>query len=164
MSSPSPNELEEYIDFSFESALGAPNAKIGFQKSQGEEINRIINYFKYEKRDDEFKRVAIKNIKEHPTSFLKNVWCNMGRFFFNYPYSYYPQQPSTLINILINGPIVGFMILLSIYAILFFRRYPISIYLGNYCILFIYQFSFELANQNVLCNNSFIVFLVCVCF
>jgi hypothetical protein len=37
------------MDFSFESALGVPNAKIGFQKSHGEEINRIINNFKYEK-------------------------------------------------------------------------------------------------------------------
>jgi hypothetical protein len=146
MSNPSPNELGEYMDFSFESALGVPNAKIGFQKSHGEEINRIINNFKYEKRDDEFKRVAIKNIKEHPTSFLKNVWCNMGRFFFNYPYSYYPQQPSTLINILINGPIVGFIIFLSIHAILFFRRYPISIQFTLVTIAFYLFINFPLSS------------------
>jgi 4-amino-4-deoxy-L-arabinose transferase-like glycosyltransferase len=147
MSNPSPKELGEYMDFSFESALGVPGAKIGFQKSHGEEINRIINNFKYEKRDDEFKRVAFKNIKENPTAFIKNTWCNIGRFFFNYPYSYYPQQPSTLINIFINGPVIGFILLLLIHALFYFRRYPIELLIVIILSLFYMFINFPLSTH-----------------
>lgn len=121
ISNPTIGEYGEYMDSSFESAKGVPESKIGFEKSHGEEIRRIERDFKYGDRDDEFKRVALENIKKHPKAFVKNTICNIGRFFFNYPYSYYKQRPSTLINVFINGPILGF-ILISLIILLYNLR------------------------------------------
>ena len=121
ISNPTIGEYGEYMDSSFESAIGVPESKIGFEKSHGEEIRRIERDFKYGDRDDEFKLVAKKNIKKYPKAFLKNLICNIGRFFFNYPYSYYKQRPSTLVNVFINGPILGF-IFISLIILLFNLR------------------------------------------
>lgn len=62
------------------------------------------------KKDDAFKAIAINNIKLHPTKFILNCFCNAGRLFFNYPYSYTLQKPSTLLRLPLNGII--FMLLL----------------------------------------------------
>lgn len=121
MSNPAPDEYGEYMDYSFNSALGVPEAKIGFENSHGKEIREIVKNFKFEKRDEEFKRIAIENIKAHPEAYVKNVFCNIGRFFFNYPYSYYKQRPSTLVNIFVNGPLLS-LIILSTFILLFNLR------------------------------------------
>lgn len=122
MSNPAPDEYGEYMDYSFNSAIGVPEAKIGFEKTHGEEIRAIVKNFKYEKRDEEFKRVAMENIKAKPQAFVKNVFCNIGRFFFNYPYSYYKQRPSTLVNILVNGPLLSLILLSTLILLLNLRQ------------------------------------------
>jgi 4-amino-4-deoxy-L-arabinose transferase-like glycosyltransferase len=130
MSNPTPHEYGEWMNFAFSSALGVEGAKEGYIASHGAEIKRITQNFTRVERDDEFKRVALDNIKKNPTKYLQNVWCNVGRFFFNYPYSYYPQQPSTLINVFINGPILGLILLLLIPSFRRFTILPAHIQLG----------------------------------
>ena len=54
-------------------------------------------------QDDIFKKIAVRNIKSHPGKFIRNCFSNMGRMIFNYPYSYAPQKPSTLLRLPVNG-------------------------------------------------------------
>ena len=70
----------------------------------------IINKYSGMQQDDVFKRIAINNIKNHPTKFLKNCVYNVGRIFFNYPYSYMLQSPTTLMRLPFNG-VVSVLIL-----------------------------------------------------
>jgi len=174
ISNPTIGEYGEYMDSSFQSAAGVPESKIGYEKSHGEEIRRIERDFKYGERDDEFKRVALANIKNHPKAFLKNTICNIGRFFFNYPYSYYKQRPSTLINVFINGPILGF-IFISLVILLFNLRstpsplivlltvmfaymainFPLSVLIRMFYILIPILFAwFAITAQNLHYNNN----------
>lgn len=126
MSNPVPHEYGNWIDSSFESALGVPGATEGYTKSHGEEVKRINALDKIE-RHDEYKRIAIENIRNHPRKFLLNIWSNAGRFFFNYPFDYYPQQPSTLINVFINGPLLGLMLFFAVPTFRNFKRLPFQI-------------------------------------
>lgn len=130
MSNPTPHEYGEWMNFAFNSSLGVKGAQEGYIASHGTEIKRITQNFKRVQRDDEFKRVAIENITKNPKKYLQNLWCNVGRYFFNYPFSYYPQQPSTLINVFINGPILGLIILLLIPSFRRFKLIPPHIQLG----------------------------------
>lgn len=127
ISDPVPHEYGEYMDTEFTSAIGVPESKIGFEQSHGEEIRRIVNNYSYLEQYDEFKRIALENMKRYPRAYLRNVICNIGRFFFNYPFSYYKQRPSTLINIMINGPLVTFLIIASCILLFQFKKTPPAI-------------------------------------
>ncbi len=65
-----------------------------------------INKYKGVEHDDAYKRVAIKNIKEHPLKFIQNCISNLGRIVFNFPYSYKLQSPYTLVRLPFNGILV----------------------------------------------------------
>ena len=71
-----------------------------------EEIN---SYYGVE-RDDAYKRIVMKNLKSNPGKFIKNCFSNVGRMLFNYPYSYTPQKPGTLVRLPLNGVIVVLML------------------------------------------------------
>ncbi len=58
------------------------------------------------KKDEEFKKLAINNIKSHPLKFLENCFSNTGRILFNYPFSYHPEKPSKLLRLPMNGIIM----------------------------------------------------------
>lgn len=75
------------------------------------EISKIKGY----KQDEIYRRIAIENIKSHPKKFLINCASNVGRMLFNFPYSYQNQKPTTLLRIILCGPIV----LLTIISIFF---------------------------------------------
>jgi len=46
-----------------------------------------ISKFKGVEQDDALKRIAYHNIKTHPLKFVQNWISNIGRLFFNFPYS-----------------------------------------------------------------------------
>lgn len=54
-------------------------------------------------RDDAFKALALHNIKTHPVKYFQNCLSNLGRIFFNYPYSYRYAKPRTLVRLPFNG-------------------------------------------------------------
>jgi 4-amino-4-deoxy-L-arabinose transferase-like glycosyltransferase len=83
--------------------------KIHHQKNFDE-----INKYTGVEKDDAFKRIAIKNIKSNPIKFLKNCFANIGRIFFNYPYSYELQKPGTLIRF----PLPAVVLVLIFYSLI----------------------------------------------
>jgi 4-amino-4-deoxy-L-arabinose transferase-like glycosyltransferase len=54
-------------------------------------------------RDEAFKALAIHNMKSHPVKYIQNCISNLGRIFFNYPYSYRYAKPRTLVRLPFNG-------------------------------------------------------------
>lgn len=65
-----------------------------------------INKYKGIEHDDAYKRIAIKNIKNHPLKFIQNCISNLGRILFNFPFSYKLQSPNTLVRLPFNGILV----------------------------------------------------------
>lgn len=65
-------------------------------------------------RERELRKQAIKNIINYPAKYVMNVMANIGRLFFNYPYSYDFQRLSTYFYIIPNMFIFVFCIM-SIY-------------------------------------------------
>ena len=78
-------------------------------------------------QDDMFKKIAIRNIKEHPVKFLKNCLSNVGRMIFNYPVSYVPQKPSSLLRLPLNGTLVVLVLFCFIPTIMNWKKviYPL---------------------------------------
>ena len=88
--------------------------------------------------DDEYKRIALKNIKEHPAKYAQNVIYNMGRLIFHYPYSQAIQRPKTLLVFPINGILLALMLFCMIPTIINWRRIPFVIkYLLVFTVLYL---------------------------
>lgn len=65
-------------------------------------------------QDDEFKRIALQNIKEHPLKYIQNCISNVGRMFFNIPYSYKNQSPGTFLRL----PFTGILAVLMLFCLI----------------------------------------------
>lgn len=78
-------------------------------------------------QDEAYKQVAIKNIKDNPKKFLLNCFSNVGRIFFNFPYSLDYQKPSTLLRLPFNGTILVFSLLLIIPTVINWRKIDFTI-------------------------------------
>ena len=65
-------------------------------------------------KDNAFKRQALHNIVSRPAKFVKNWIANLGRLFFNYPYSYTPQKLDTYVYFLPNA-VLMVLLALSLY-------------------------------------------------
>ncbi len=78
-------------------------------------------------RDETFKRIAMKNLKENPGAFIKNCFSNAGRMLFNYPYSYSTQRPSTLLRFPLNGLMLVLMFFCIIPTLMNWRKVPFSV-------------------------------------
>lgn len=90
-----------------------PGAQDSVNLKHQEDFKEIKRYTGLE-RDDILKKMAIRNIKEHPIIFAKNCFCNIGRIIFNYPNAYMLQKPTNLVHFFANGIIVVFLIFCTI--------------------------------------------------
>jgi len=100
------------------------------------------------RRDEEFKKQALINIREHPQKFLTNWMCNLGRLLFSYPFSYKLQSPSTFYYLIPNMFLVVLAILCVYPTIIRYHNLPFEIiilllisliYLGGSTLLSAYE-------------------------
>ncbi len=105
-----------------------------------EEANRYVGL----EKDDVFNRIAINNIKSHPVKYVKNIFYNIGRMLFHYPYSYAIERRKSLLAMPINGIVLTFILLSLIPTFINWRKiiYPLRlmlfltlIYMGASCLL-----------------------------
>jgi predicted RND superfamily exporter protein len=54
-------------------------------------------------QNDALKKIAFKNIKSYPLKYTQNIFYNIGRIIFDYPFSYAIQQPKHLFVFIFNG-------------------------------------------------------------
>jgi hypothetical protein len=78
-------------------------------------------------RDDAYSHKAMENIRNHPVKFIRNCFSNLGRIFFNFPYSYMPQKPSTLARLPMSGTLLLLMLLAVYPTLINWRRIPFVI-------------------------------------
>ncbi len=78
-------------------------------------------------RDDAYKRKAMENIRNHPVKFIRNCFSNLGRIFFNFPYSYMPQKPSTLARLPMSGTLLLLMLIAVYPTLVNWRRLPFAV-------------------------------------
>lgn len=100
------------------------------------DFQEIANYHGL-KRDDAFKKIAINNIKSHPVKYAKNIFYNIGRMIFHYPFSYAVQRTKVMFVLPINGIILTLVLFCLIPTIRNWRKiiYPVRFML---CFIFLY--------------------------
>jgi hypothetical protein len=79
-------------------------------------------------QDDLLRRQALENIAEYPQKFAANWVANLGRIFFNYPFSYTPQKLTTYAYLLPNMFIVVFGVICVFLAVSNWRLVPSEVY------------------------------------
>lgn len=83
-----------------------------------------LNKYKGIERNDKFKELALRNIKDHPLKYAQNIIYNIGRLVFNYPHSQAIQKPKYLLIFLFNGILLTFTIFSLIPTILNWKKFP----------------------------------------
>ncbi len=159
MSNPHPEEYGDWQNETFTTAKGVAGAQEKFQANHQQFFNQIATLDPIAK-DEAFKEKAFQNIYNQPIKYFKNWLCNIGRLFFNYPFSYYPHSLSTFGNILPNMFIAVFMLLFSIPTILQFWRLPFAIqFLLLFCFIYLFVSSLVSCYPRMLYVVAPIIFL-----
>lgn len=78
-------------------------------------------------KDRLLKEKAIENIKAHPVKYFKNWIASVGRYFFNFPYSYTPQKLSTYFYLLPNMFLTVICVLCIYPTYIYWKWTPIEI-------------------------------------
>ena len=144
----------EYGDWNGEHFLANnPNISVSgheafLSKHHQEEMNEILKY-KGVNRDDAFKRFAMKNIKQHPKKYLKNIFSNMNRMFFDFPNTYSFQYPSRLVWY--SGILFTLMLFSFVLTIVNWRQI-------DYSIRFLFMVSFAYLGGSMLLSADFRLF------
>jgi len=113
------------------------------RKNHGEFL-ASIDTLSWMEKDSIFKAVAIENMKNYPSKYLRNTMANVSRIFFHFPFSYRIQNMATL-GYLIPNIFIVVLAILGIYPA-FIRRKMIPrelfillflslIYLGGHTLL-----------------------------
>jgi 4-amino-4-deoxy-L-arabinose transferase-like glycosyltransferase len=108
-STPYENEFGDWNSSTLRAACdlepGVPCNEHLFRKNHEKDYEYVYQFTGAE-LDDAFKRLAIKNIRDHPGKYFKNCVANMGRLMFGMPFSYYPQRFKTLLRFPLNSIIL----------------------------------------------------------
>ena len=95
-------------------------------KNHGAFIQSLEPYSNVQ-RDSLFKQKAFTNIKEYPLKYLQNTAASTLRLFFNYPFSYTQQKPSSYFYILPNMFLIVFLSFAGYLAFFNVRFLPFEI-------------------------------------
>jgi len=127
MSTPFENEYGDWnnIDFTANNpAISNANHRARLSANHQYEMNKILQY-KGVERDDAFKKMAIKNIQNHPQKYLKNILSNLSRMLFNVPNSYANQKLSKLVWH--SGILLILLFLSFVLTVIYWKRIEYSI-------------------------------------
>ena len=120
MSTPYPDEYGDW--FSYKSVESSKELKKNHQSIYDSAYS--LSPFK---RDQFLRKKAIENIENHPSKYLMNWLANIGRLFFNYPFSYLTERTTTYFYIVPNMFIVVFMTCGLILSFLRWKNIPVEI-------------------------------------
>ena len=123
-----------------------------------------INKYTGAEQDDAFKKIAVKNIKSHPVKFIKNCFSNIGRILFNYPYSYTPQKPTTLLWLPQNGLIILLALFSLIPTVINWQKIPYPIRFMLFFVLLYLGASVLGSAENRMFNMAVPVLLIWIAF
>lgn len=93
MSTPYENEYGDWNNEYFTAARSdSSHSTTRLKLTHQKDIDEVRKYTGVAK-DDEYKKIAINNIKSHPKKYFKNIRSNISRSLFDFPYSYRYQGP-----------------------------------------------------------------------
>ncbi|MFK7907252.1 MAG: ArnT family glycosyltransferase [Chitinophagales bacterium] len=95
-------------------------------KNHQADMDCILSFPKIE-QDDAYKSLALQNIRNHPTKYLRNVVSNVNRLFFGMPISYYPQRDTTMFRFPPNILLLSVLFLATVVWLLNFWSVPIEV-------------------------------------
>ncbi len=107
------------VDYGNYNIPGSDDSLVAHHKKDFDEIYNLKGDIE---QGDRFQKIAINNIKSHPFKYAQNVFFNMGRIFFHYPFSYAVQRPKSLYVMPANGIILTFILLCLIPTLLYWRK------------------------------------------
>lgn len=127
MSSPYPGEYGDWkgslelneVEFGNYNIPGSDDSLVAHHKKDFDEVYKLKDGIK---QGEMFQKIAIQNIKAHPLKYGQNIFYNIGRIFFHYPFSYAVQRPKTLFVLPINGIIVTFILICLLPTLVFWRK------------------------------------------
>ena len=90
-------------------------------------IDSIANLKPLE-RENAFKTAAIKNIKGHPQKYIINYVANIGRLFFEYPYSNKKEDVNTLFYIFPSMFVIVFISIAMFVGLMYFKLIPFELF------------------------------------
>ncbi|MCF7787850.1 MAG: glycosyltransferase family 39 protein [Prosthecobacter sp.] len=70
------------------------------------EFYQTYFYLPVQERETALKQKALENIRANPKGVVKNWLCNWCRLLFGFPRSYLPEELSTVVLLLVNGPLL----------------------------------------------------------
>ena len=112
MSTPFENEYGSWVQYPIDPKIKKStiaNADDLMLINHQKDLDEIFKY-KGVQKDSVYKNIAIQNIIASPKKFIKNCVSNIGRLFFNYPYSYTLQKNATLLRLPLNGILLVLML------------------------------------------------------
>ena len=120
---------DEYGDWKGELTLNTiemgnyniPGADDTLRAHHQTDYDEIYKYTGLE-RDEMYKKIAVSNIKSHPLKYAQNIFFNIGRIFFHYPFSYANQRPKPLFVMPLNGIILTLMLICLIPTLINWRK------------------------------------------
>ena len=89
--------------------------------------NNLLNLFEGTAQDDMFRKLAIRNIREHPAKYIANCCSNAGRMVFGFPFSYKNESPIPLITMPWNALLFVLMLFCLIPTIINWRKLAFSL-------------------------------------
>ncbi len=135
MSTPFKHEYGDWNNEDFNACLLNPDiieCDILFRKNHQFEIEYIKTLNGLAK-DDEYKKLAILNIKNNPVKFFKNCIANISRMIFGFPFSYNLEKISTFYRVIPNS----FILVFSFFSFLLWSyRIKYSDFGMNFLLLF----------------------------
>ena len=124
MSTPVEGEFGEWNNSTFTANCGhdlrIPCNSSLFARNHQDDINRI-SQLPIIDQDDEFKVLAINNIKSYPMKYVRNCISNFSRMFFGIPNSYFYQREQTIWRILPNSIVLTLLLFSTILTVANFR-------------------------------------------
>lgn len=131
-----------------EAASGFTKKTEFLKKNHQKDITYVSKFVGVEK-DDAYKEIALNNIKNHPKKYLKNIYANISRLLFGFPFHYTLETP--LLKVWYSALLLPFMLISFILTIINWRKMPfpiqflsvfVIIYLGGSTLLSAYYRQF----------------------
>lgn len=155
MSSPYKNEYGGWNNENFTANLidgNITNTDLLLKLNHQKDIDTVLKY-KGVRKDDAYKQIAIRNIKNNPTKYFKNIISNISRLFFGFPEDYSLQRP--LLKMWYFSILYSLMLYCLLVSLINWKKLP-------YYIRFIFAFIFTYLGLSSLVsagNRQFVIII-----
>ena len=129
MSSPFQREYGDWNNENFDASCQSEfrkgincNSKF-LEENHGRFFESIKDLDMIQKNDALLKK-GIENIKNYPVKYVRNIFSNISRLFFNFPASYMYQSDKTILRILPNSLILNIMIFSFFITLINIKKFP----------------------------------------